>query len=184
MLPAHSLSPCWHSKCNSPSSSSVVWWWLIIIEYDDNVDHNCCNFDNTCHHFDDIMAIILTIVLTLKIQLAIFIFSRLMMIMMSVLIICVMIMMTLVTILMTLLTIVLGDTQNATPHFRLRSSAEENFDHMCDDYDDTCDRVDIWRDRCDRRSCKILVSRVNFQKILGLLSNLPKVKVTALVHIT
>ena len=26
-------------------------------------------------------------------------------------------------------------------------------------------RVDIWRDRCDRRSCKILVSHVNFQKI-------------------
>ena len=26
MLPAHSLSPCWHSKCNSPFSSSVVWW--------------------------------------------------------------------------------------------------------------------------------------------------------------
>ena len=26
MFPAHSLSPCWHSKCNSPFSSSVVWW--------------------------------------------------------------------------------------------------------------------------------------------------------------
>ena len=26
------------------------------------------------------------------------------------------------------------------------------------------DRVDIWRDRCDRRSCKILVSRVNFSE--------------------
>ena len=25
-------------------------------------------------------------------------------------------------------------------------------------------RVDIWRDRCDRRSCKILVSGVNFQE--------------------
>ena len=28
-------------------------------------------------------------------------------------------------------------------------------------------RVDIWRDRCDRWSCKILVSHVNFQKISG-----------------
>ena len=28
-------------------------------------------------------------------------------------------------------------------------------------------RVDIWRDRFDRRSCKILVSRVNFQKTSG-----------------
>ena len=26
------------------------------------------------------------------------------------------------------------------------------------------DRVDIWRDRCDRRSCKILVSCVNFSE--------------------
>ena len=25
-------------------------------------------------------------------------------------------------------------------------------------------RVDIWRDQCDQRSCKIIVSRVNFQK--------------------
>ena len=32
-------------------------------------------------------------------------------------------------------------------------------------------RVDIW---CDRRSCKILVSRVNFQKNHEMLSNLPK----------
>ena len=28
-------------------------------------------------------------------------------------------------------------------------------------------RVDIWRDQCDRWSCKILVSRVNFQKTPG-----------------
>ena len=45
-------------------------------------------------------------------------------------------------------------------------------------------RVVIWCNQCDRWSCKILVNCVNFQKHHELLSNLPKAKVTVLVHIT
>ena len=43
-------------------------------------------------------------------------------------------------------------------------------------------RVDIWRDRCDRRSCKILVSRVNFsENNANCVEILPKNKVLVLV---
>ena len=46
-------------------------------------------------------------------------------------------------------------------------------------------RVDIWRDRCDRRSCKILVSRVNFsENNANCTEILPENKVIVLVFVT
>ena len=46
-------------------------------------------------------------------------------------------------------------------------------------------RVDIWRDRCDRRSCKILVSRVNFsENNANCFVILPKNNVIVLVFVT
>ena len=46
-------------------------------------------------------------------------------------------------------------------------------------------RVDIWRDRCDRWSCKILVSRVNFsENNANCFVILPKNNVIVLVFVT